>query len=48
MLAHGLEQDGGIGDQGADVLEEGSTGVSNNGGWPVIEEGLTAGPSQMP
>jgi len=48
MLACGLERDGGVGDWGGDALEEGSTGVSNNGGWPMIEEGLTAGPSQMP
>jgi len=48
VLAHGLEQDGGIGGWGGDALMEGLTGVSNNGGWPIIEEGLTAGPSQMP
>jgi hypothetical protein len=48
MLARGLERDGGVGGWGGDALEEGSAGVSNNSGWPIIEEGLTAGPSQMP
>ena len=48
MLACGLERDGGVGDWGDDALEEGLVGVANNGGWPMIEEGLTAGPSQMP
>jgi len=48
MLACGLERDGGVGDWGGDVLTEGLMGVWNNGGWPIIEEGLTARPSQMP
>ena len=48
MLVCGLERDDGVGDWGGDVLKEGSTGVLNNGGWPMVEEGLTAGPSQMP
>jgi hypothetical protein len=48
MLARRLERDGGVGDWGGGALKEGSTGISNNGGWPIIEEGLTAGPSQMP
>jgi hypothetical protein len=48
VLARGLEGDSGVGDWGGGALEEGPVGVSNNGGWPIIEEGLTAGPSQMP